>query len=53
MIFDTVIFIWVQRANEKAERQMEKSEDRFISIQSYLPSQARKKKIRDFKTRGD
>ncbi|MBA7533413.1 hypothetical protein ES705_25652 [subsurface metagenome] len=36
MIFDTDIFIWVQRGNEKAARQMEKSADRFFSIQSYM-----------------
>jgi len=36
MIFDTDIFIWVQRGNEKAARQMEKSEDKFLSIQSYM-----------------
>jgi len=36
MIFDTDIFIWVQRGNEKAARQMEKSADKFLSIQSYM-----------------
>ena len=36
MIFDTDIFIWVQRGNEKAARQMEKFEDNFLSIQSYM-----------------
>ena len=36
MIFDTDIFIWVQRGNEKAARQMEKFEDKFLSIQSYM-----------------
>ena len=36
MIFDTDIFIWVQRGNEKAARLIDKSEDRYLSIQSYM-----------------
>lgn len=36
MIFDTDIFIWVQRGNEKAARLLGKTEDRFLSIQSYM-----------------
>jgi len=36
MIFDTDIFIWAQRGNEKAAKIMEKSEDRFLSIQTYM-----------------
>ncbi len=36
MIFDTDIFIWVQRGNEKAARLMEKVEDRYLSIQTYM-----------------
>jgi predicted nucleic acid-binding protein len=36
MIFDTDIFIWAQRGNEKAARIMEKAEDRYLSIQSYM-----------------
>ncbi len=36
MIFDTDIFIWVQRGNIKAARIMEKAEDRFLSIQTYM-----------------
>lgn len=36
MIFDTDIFIWVQRGNEKAARLMEKYEDRTLSIQTYM-----------------
>ena len=36
MIFDTDIFIWVQRGNKKAARIMEKAEDRFLSIQTYM-----------------
>jgi len=36
MIFDTDIFIWVQRGNEKAARLMEKSENKYLSIQTYM-----------------
>ncbi len=36
MIFDTDIFIWVQRGNEKAARLMQKVEDKFLSIQTYM-----------------
>lgn len=36
MIFDTDIFIWVQRGNEKAAAHMEKSKIRCLSIQTYM-----------------
>ena len=36
MIFDTDIFIWVQRGNIKAARLIDKCEDRYLSIQSYM-----------------
>ena len=37
MIFDTDIFIWVQRGNKRAARLMEKySSGRFLSIQTYM-----------------
>ena len=36
MIFDTDIFIWIQRGNEKAAKLMEKSLDRYLSIQTYM-----------------
>ena len=36
MIFDTDIFIWAQRGNEKAAKLMEMSEERRLSIQSFM-----------------
>lgn len=36
MMFDTDVFIWAQRGNKKAAQIMEKSEDRFLSIQTYM-----------------
>jgi predicted nucleic acid-binding protein len=36
MIFDTDIFIWVQRGNEKAAKLIEGAEVRCLSIQSYM-----------------
>jgi predicted nucleic acid-binding protein len=36
MIFDTDILIWVQRGNKKAAKIIEKDEDRYLSIQSYM-----------------
>ena len=36
MIFDTDILIWVQRGNEKVAKLIEKNEDRYLSIQSYM-----------------
>jgi hypothetical protein len=36
MIFDTDIFIWVQRGNQKAAKLMEKSDDRYLSVQTYM-----------------
>jgi len=36
MIFDTDILIWVQRGNMKAARLIEKQEDRYLSVQSYM-----------------
>jgi hypothetical protein len=36
MIFDTDIFIWVQRGNVKATRLMESVEERSLSVQTYM-----------------
>ena len=36
MIFDTDIFIWVQRGNKNAAKMMEKSEERLLSVQTYM-----------------
>lgn len=36
MIYDTDILIWVQRGNEKAAKLIEKDEERYLSIQSYM-----------------
>lgn len=36
MIFDTDIFIWVQRGNEKAAKIMDKVKERYLSIQTYM-----------------
>lgn len=36
MIFDTDIFSWAQRGNEKAAKLMEKTDQRFLSVQTYM-----------------
>lgn len=36
MIFDTDIFIWTQRGNEKAARLFEKAEEKYLSVQTYM-----------------
>ena len=36
MIFDTDIFIWVQRGNLKAARLIEGEDERLLSVQSYM-----------------
>ena len=36
MIFDTDIFIWAQRGNEKAAALMQKTQEKYLSIQTYM-----------------
>ena len=36
MIFDTDIFIWVQRGNTKAAALMEDAKERFLSVQTFM-----------------
>ena len=36
MIFDTDVFIWIQRGNVKAATLVENEEDRYLSIQTYM-----------------
>lgn len=56
MIFDTDIFIWVQRGNKKAAKIMEKSENRHLSIQTYMElmqgakNKAQHRYVKDFLT---
>lgn len=54
ILFDTDIFIWVQRGNRKAADVIDNSPDRFLSIQSYMEllqsatSKNQHKYIKDF-----
>jgi predicted nucleic acid-binding protein len=36
MLFDTDVFIWLERGNLKAAKAVEQEEERFLSIQSYM-----------------
>ncbi|MCA9398676.1 MAG: type II toxin-antitoxin system VapC family toxin, partial [Candidatus Omnitrophica bacterium] len=59
MIFDTDIFIWLQKGNKKAAVLVEEAEERYLSIQSYMEllQCARNKKqhqaVKDFLTTFD
>ncbi|MFC1776413.1 type II toxin-antitoxin system VapC family toxin [Pseudomonadota bacterium] len=54
MIFDTDIFIWVQRGNKKAAKLIDKTMDRYLSIQSYMEllqaakNKTQHKNVKDF-----
>ncbi len=54
MIFDTDIFIWAERGNKKAAKLMEKTEERFLSIQTYMEllqcakNKTQHKNVKDF-----
>ena len=56
MIFDTDIFIWAQRGNDKALILMESSEERCLSVQTYMEllqcatNKGQHKYIKDFLT---
>ena len=56
MIFDTDIFIWTQRGNEKAVKLMERSEERYLSVQTYMEllqcakDKSQHKHVKDFLT---
>ncbi|MFQ5687162.1 MAG: type II toxin-antitoxin system VapC family toxin [Candidatus Scalindua sp.] len=54
MIFDTDIFIWVEKGNEKASRIVDQADERFMSVQTYMElfqcarNKAQHKNVKDF-----
>lgn len=54
MLFDTDIFIWAQRGNNKAAKIIEAADQRYLSIQTYMEllqgakNKAQHKYIKDF-----
>jgi predicted nucleic acid-binding protein len=59
MLFDTDIFIWVQKGNASAALLMETSEERYLSVQTYMEllqsaqNKKQHKQIKDFLTAFD
>jgi predicted nucleic acid-binding protein len=54
MIYDTDILIWIQRGSEKAAKLIERDNDKYLSIQSYMEllqgakNKAHHKYVKDF-----
>ena len=54
MLFDTDIFIWVQKGNANAARLMETSKERYLSVQTYMEllqsaqNKKQHKQVKDF-----
>ena len=54
MLFDTDIFIWVQKGNTNAAQLMETSKERYLSVQTYMEllqsaqNKKQHKQIKDF-----
>jgi predicted nucleic acid-binding protein len=54
MLFDTDIFIWVQKGNANAAQLMETSKERYLSVQTYMEllqsaqNKKQHKQIKDF-----
>lgn len=54
MIFDTDIFIWVQKGSDKASRVVDQAQERFLSIQTYMEllqcagNKVQHKNVKDF-----
>lgn len=52
MIFDTDVFIWIQRGSAKAAEIFERHTERFISVQTYMELlQGAKNRVQQMRTR--